>query len=44
VPFFQPRQVIVSLYFILVIGTLASLYPAVRASRLDPADAMKFEQ
>ena len=28
----------------LIIGTLASLYPAVRASRLDPAEAMKFEQ
>jgi ABC-type lipoprotein release transport system permease subunit len=44
VPFFQFRQILVSLYFILVIGTLASLYPAFRASRLDPAEAMKFEQ
>ena len=44
VPFFQLRQVLVSVYFILVIGSLASLYPALRASRLDPADAMKFEQ
>jgi ABC-type lipoprotein release transport system permease subunit len=44
VPFFQLRQVLVSVYFILIIGSLASLYPALRASRLDPADAMKFEQ
>ena len=44
VPFFQFQQILVSLYFILIIGTLASLYPAVRASKLDPAEAMKFEQ
>lgn len=44
VPFFQFRQILVSLYFILIIGTLASLYPAFRASKLDPAEAMKFEQ
>lgn len=44
VPFFQFQQILVSLYFILIIGTLASLYPAVRASKLDPAEAMKFDQ
>jgi ABC-type lipoprotein release transport system permease subunit len=44
VPFFHFRQILVSLYSILVIGTLASLYPALRASKLDPAEAMKFEQ
>jgi ABC-type lipoprotein release transport system permease subunit len=44
VPFFQLQQVLVSVYFILIIGSLASLYPALRASKLDPAEAMKFEQ
>jgi len=44
VPFFHFRQILVSLYSILVIGTLASIYPALRASKLDPAEAMKFEQ
>ncbi len=44
VPFFQPRQLVVSAWSIVIIGTVASLYPALRASRLDPAEAMKFEQ
>jgi ABC-type lipoprotein release transport system permease subunit len=33
-----------SLVFILAIGTLASLYPAFRAMRIDVAEAMKFER
>jgi ABC-type lipoprotein release transport system permease subunit len=44
IPIFRSGQVVVSLLSILVIGTLASLYPAYRASRLDVAEAMKFEQ
>jgi putative ABC transport system permease protein len=44
VPVFRFDQVVLSLASIAVIGTLASLYPAFRASRLDPAEAMKFEQ
>jgi ABC-type antimicrobial peptide transport system permease subunit len=32
-----------SLAFIVVIGVLASLYPAYRATRIDIAEAMKFE-
>jgi ABC-type lipoprotein release transport system permease subunit len=28
----------------LIIGTLASIYPAMRASKLDVAEAMKFDQ
>lgn len=44
VPEFHPGQILVSLLFIVVIGTLASLYPAFRAARLDVAEAMKFEQ
>jgi ABC-type lipoprotein release transport system permease subunit len=44
VPHFRLQQVVISLVSILVIGTLASFYPAVRASKLDVAEAMKFEQ
>lgn len=44
VPVFRFDQVVLSLASIAVIGTLASLYPAFRAARLDPAEAMKFEQ
>ena len=44
IPIFRSSQVVVSLLSILVIGTLASLYPAFRASRLDVAEAMKCEQ
>jgi ABC-type lipoprotein release transport system permease subunit len=44
VPSFHFDQVILSVGFIVIIGTLASLYPAFRASKLDVAEAMKFEQ
>lgn len=44
VPVFRTQQVLLSLASILIIGTLASLYPAFRASKLDVAEAMKFEQ
>jgi ABC-type antimicrobial peptide transport system permease subunit len=44
VPIFHSSQVLVSLYFILIIGTLASIYPARRASKLDVAEAMKFDR
>jgi ABC-type lipoprotein release transport system permease subunit len=44
VPAFHFDAVLLSLFFIVLIGTLASLYPAFRASRLDVAEAMKFEQ
>ena len=44
IPVFRPVQVLLSLASILIIGTLASLYPAYRASQLDVAEAMKFEQ
>jgi ABC-type lipoprotein release transport system permease subunit len=43
-PKFYSGDVRLSVYFILVIGTLASLYPALRASRMDPAEAMKFDR
>jgi ABC-type lipoprotein release transport system permease subunit len=44
IPVFRFDQVLISVLSILIIGTLASLYPAFRASRLDVAEAMKFEQ
>jgi len=44
IPLFSLRRVIQSLVFILLIGTLASLYPAYRATRIDVAEAMKFER
>lgn len=44
IPIFRFEHVLMSLASIAVIGTLASLYPALRASKLDVAEAMKFEQ
>jgi lipoprotein-releasing system permease protein len=39
----DPSQVAVILVLTLVTGTLASLIPAIRASRLDPAQALRYE-
>ena len=36
-------SVIIGLAFTLVLGVLSGLYPSMRASRLDPVEAMKFE-
>ncbi len=44
VPLFSARRIIQSLVFILIIGTVASIYPAYRAMRIDVAEAMKFER
>jgi ABC-type lipoprotein release transport system permease subunit len=44
VPLFSLRRLTQSLVFILLIGTVASLYPAYRATRIDVAEAMKFER
>ncbi|MGD8868849.1 MAG: FtsX-like permease family protein [Gemmatimonadales bacterium] len=44
VPLFTVRRVVQSLIFILIIGTVASIYPAYRAMRIDVAEAMKFER
>jgi ABC-type antimicrobial peptide transport system permease subunit len=44
VPRFHWNQILQSLAFILVIGSLASVYPAWRATRIDVAEAMKFEE
>ena len=44
VPRFHPTQIAQSLFFILSIGILASIYPAWRATRIDVAEAMKFSE
>ncbi len=44
VPAFGLARVIQGLVFILLIGTLASIYPAFRASHIDVSEAMKFER
>jgi len=44
VPAFRLSAMTQSLGFILVIGILASLYPAQQAMRIDVAEAMKFER
>ena len=44
VPVFRVARVVQGLVFIFVIGALASLYPAYRATRIDVAEAMKFER
>jgi ABC-type lipoprotein release transport system permease subunit len=44
VPLISVRRIVQSLVFILMIGTFASLYPALRAMRIDVAEAMKFER
>ena len=44
VPRFHWNQILQSLAFILVIGSMASVYPAWRATRIDVAEAMKFEE
>ena len=44
IPKFGLARVIQGLVFVFLIGTLASLYPALRAARIDVAEAMKFER
>ncbi len=44
VPLFTARRIVQVLVFILVVGALASIYPAVRASRIDVTEAMKFDR
>lgn len=44
VPEFRVAQVGQSLAFIVVMGVLASLYPAWQATRIDVAEAMKFDR
>ena len=44
VPHFSMDQILLSVFTIVIIGTLSSLYPALRASKLDVGEALKFEQ
>lgn len=44
VPYFRVARVIQAFVFIVVVGALASVYPAYRAMRIDVAEAMKFER
>ena len=44
VPRFRVARVIQAIVFMLVVGALASIYPALRAARVDVAEAMKFER
>ncbi len=44
VPLFRVARVLQSLVFLFLIGTFASIYPAYRATRIDVAEAMKFER
>jgi ABC-type lipoprotein release transport system permease subunit len=44
VPQFYPVRIVQILAFILWIGAVASVYPALRAARIDVAESMKFER
>jgi ABC-type lipoprotein release transport system permease subunit len=43
-PQFTPRVLMQSFTFVFAVGVLASLYPAYRATKIEIADAMKFEE
>ena len=43
-PAFRVSRMIQALGFMLLIGTAASIYPAIRAARIDAAEAMKFDR
>lgn len=44
VPQFRPARLAQTLAFILFIGAVASVYPALRAMKIDVAEAMKFDR
>jgi putative ABC transport system permease protein len=44
VPEFRVSQVAWSLFFVALMGVAASIYPATQASRIDVAEAMKFDR
>jgi ABC-type lipoprotein release transport system permease subunit len=44
VPLFRFARIAQAFIFLLAVGVLASLYPAYRATRIDVAEAMKFER
>ena len=43
-PMFRMARIVQVLTFILFIGAVASVYPAIRAARIDVTEAMKFER
>jgi len=43
IPRFRLATIAVNLGLIVIVGIVASLYPALQARRIDPAEAMKFE-
>lgn len=44
IPLFRVARVVQATVFILLVGALASVYPAFRAMRIDVTEAMKFER
>ena len=44
IPLFRIVRVVQALLFILIIGGVASIYPAIRAATIDVTEAMKFER
>ena len=44
IPLFRPSRFAQSITFILFIGTVASIYPAIRAARIDVTESMKFDR
>ena len=44
IPLFRVSRLLQALTFLLFIGTVASIYPALRAARIDVTEAMKFER
>jgi ABC-type lipoprotein release transport system permease subunit len=44
IPLFRTARIIQALVFILLIGALASVYPAYRAATIDVTESMKFER
>ena len=44
IPLFRLSRIMQALLFLLFIGTVASIYPALRAATIDVTEAMKFER
>jgi ABC-type lipoprotein release transport system permease subunit len=44
IPLFRVARVVQALLFILMVGGIASIYPAIRAATIDVSESMKFER